>query len=237
MEVVYLAETPWYMRQLRDNPNRVFEPGQAPAIWRDRGVERADWPAHTMTDAEIEAAQPQRLPADVRIRYGPYEAVLAAGTALYGKDFASIRLLQQNFGRRPVAWSITAAGSFYGLDALVVQEGLVIRVLEAPLDSTDARYDFRRVMGVPLDSEVTDELLFETYRYGRLLELGPDRLESTALSMSSTLGVPFTQLGIAAEARGDLEAAVKYYAAAAALSPNPTIRAALAEARSRLPSK
>ncbi|MEK6687878.1 MAG: DUF2723 domain-containing protein [Gemmatimonadota bacterium] len=232
-----LAETQWYMQQLRDNPSRPFDPALAPAIWRALAAARPEWPAHTMTDAEIESAQPQRLPSAVRLRYGPHEVTLPAGTALYGKDFVSIRILQQNFGRRPVAWSITAAGSFYGLDDRVVQEGLAIRVLETPPDSTDDRYDFHRVMGVPLDRTMTDSLLFGAYQYGRLLELGPDRLESTALSMSATLGVPFTQMAIAAEERGDNEAAVRYYTAAVALSTNPTIRGALAEARARLTSK
>jgi hypothetical protein len=44
-------------------------------------------------------------------------------------------------------------------------------------------------------------------------------------------------MAIAAEERGDNEAAVRYYTAAVALSTNPTIRGALAEARARLTSK
>ena len=31
-----LANTDWYMRQLRDNPTRPVDPAQLPAIWRDR---------------------------------------------------------------------------------------------------------------------------------------------------------------------------------------------------------
>jgi hypothetical protein len=116
-----------------------------------------------------------------------------------------------------------------------VQQGLAIRVLAAPPDSTSGRYDFRRMMGAPLDLAVTDSLLFQTYRYGAVLTRGADGLETTARSMAGTLGVPFTQMAYAAEARGDAASMIRYLEPAARLSSNPAIRQALAEARESLP--
>ncbi len=231
-----LAETPWYMRQLREWPARPFESGTAPGFWAREVPPRPDWPLHTMTDAEIAAAVPQRLGQDVRLRIGREEVTLPRGTVLYGRDFVSLRILQQNAGRRPVAWALTAAGSSYGLDHLLVQQGMAIRLLEQPPDTLGGGYDLRRLMGSPLDLAVTDSLLFGVYRYGGLLESGVEGLESTPRSMAATLGVPFTQMAYAAETGGDPRAALRYLEPAARLSTNPAIRQALDEARASVPS-
>jgi hypothetical protein len=232
-----LAETDWYMRQLRENPVRPFDEAGAPAIWRGYQATRPDWPLHTMSDAEIADAVPQAIPSDVRLRFGPHEVTLARNTVLYGKDFLSIRVLQQNVGRRPIAWALSAAGSFYQLNPWLVQQGLAIRVLDAMPDSLDTRYDFRRMMGAPLDLATTDSLLMGTYRYAGLLDRGADGLDPTPLSTAATLGVPFTQMAYAAEARGDLRGMVRYLEVAARLSTNPAIRATLEELRSQLPAQ
>ncbi|HEX9754207.1 MAG TPA: DUF2723 domain-containing protein [Gemmatimonadales bacterium] len=231
-----LAETPWYMRQLRDFPIRPFEPSRAPTIWRKTHLPRPEGPLHTMTDADVDAAIPQALPRAIGLRIGPYEVTLPEQMVLTGRDFASIRVIQQNLGRRPISWALTAAGPTYGLDRLLVQQGLVIRILETPPDTTSGRYDTRPAMGAPIDLPITDSLLFGTYRYAGLLETGIEGAESTARSMASTLGVVFTQMAFAAQARGDLAATARYLEPAARLSGNPAIRAALDEALDSVPS-
>ena len=45
-----LAQTDWYMRQLRDNPTRPFREDAAPAVWQGRTPTRPDWPLHSMTN-------------------------------------------------------------------------------------------------------------------------------------------------------------------------------------------
>jgi len=233
-----LAETDWYMRQLRENPTRPFDRARAPAIWQGGAdTPRPDWPLHTMTDQEIANAVPQALSSEVRLRFGQREVTLPRGTVLYGKDFLAIRVLQQNLERRPVAWALTATGSFYQLDPWLAQQGLAVRVLDSLPDSTDTRYDFRRMMGAPLDLVVTDSLLMDTYRYAGLLQGGADGLDPTPLTTAATLGVPFTQMAYAAEARGDLTAMVRYLEAASRLSTNPAIRATLQELKAQVPAK
>jgi hypothetical protein len=232
-----LAETDWYMRQLRENPVRPFDEAAAPAIWRGYGSSRPDWPLHTMSDDEIASAVPQALRNDVRLRFGAHEVTLTRNTVLYGKDFLSIRVLQQNAGRRPIAWALSASGTFYQLNPWLVQQGLAIRLVEDAPDSLDARFDFRRMMGAPLDLPTTDSLLMGTYRYAGLLERGADGLDPTPLSTAATLGVPFTQMAYAAETRGDLAAMVRYLEFAARLSINPAIRATLEELRSQVPAQ
>lgn len=229
-----LAETDWYMRQLRDNPVRPFDEARAPAIWRGRQPVRPTGPLHTMTDEEIRAAVPQYLSQEVRVRFGEHQAVFPRNTVLYGKDFVAIRILQENFGRRPVAWALTAAGNFYQLDPFLVQQGLAIRVLDAPPDTNSTRYDLRRMMGAPLDLPVTDSLLVGTYRYAGLLAADHGDLETTSRATAATMGVPFTQMAYAMEREGDLHAMLRYLEAAARLSSNPALQAARDELRARL---
>ncbi|HET9275026.1 MAG TPA: DUF2723 domain-containing protein [Gemmatimonadales bacterium] len=222
-----LAETDWYMRQLRDNPVRPFDEAAAPAVWRGLNPARPDRPVHNMTDPQIQAAVPQLLSQEVTLPVGERSVVLPAGTVLYGKDFVSLRIIQQNLGRRPLAWGLTAAGSFYGLDSLLVQRGLGIHLEPARPDSADPRYDFSGLLNIPLDLTLTQRLVYETYRYADLLEAPPRRLESTAAGIASTLGILFTQLGASAQARGDTAAAIRALRYAVKLSPSPNVRGML----------
>jgi len=232
-----LADTPWYMRQLRDLPVRPFDAAGAPGFWRDSAGPVPSGPLHTMTDAEIDVAVGQALPDAVRLRFGDHEVTLPRGTVLYGRDFASIRILQQNFGRRPMAWGLAATENVYGLDHLLVQQALVLRVLEQPPDTSSARFDPQGALGSPLDLVTTDSLLFGVYRYGALLARGNAiALEPTSRSMAATLGVPFTQMAFVAERRNDLQATVRYLEPAARLSANPALAEALEAARAALPS-
>ena len=152
---------------------------------------------------------PQLLGNDVQLRIGNQEVTLRKETPLYGKDFLAIRVLQENFGRRPLVWALSAAGSHFGLNHLLVQRGIGIYLDTQPPDSGSGRYDFLRMLQSPLDLAVTDSLANSVYRYAQLLERGAEGLETTALATASTLSLPFTQMAYAAQSRGDLEAAIR----------------------------
>jgi hypothetical protein len=231
-----LAETDWNMRQLRDNPVRSFDEAAAPAIWRGLHPLVPTWPLHTMTDEEIRAAVPQFLPKDVTLPVGSYQTSLPANTVLYGKDFLSIRVIQQNFGRRPIGWGLTALGNGYGLDRFLVQRGIAVMLEPAPVDTTSPNLDLRRLMTAPLDVAGTDRLTMEVYRYADLLKRPKRALETTASGIASTLGLPFTQLASAMEQRGDTARMVKYLERAALLSSNPALSAALSQLKRALPA-
>jgi len=229
-----LSRTDWYMRQLRENPERVFMPDQAPAIWRAAPAQEPTWPLHTMTDEDIAAAVPQYLPRAVPIRFGPFRAVLDSGLVLYPEDFAVIRIVQQNFGRRPVVWSLTTAGKYFGLEGLIVQKGIGLELETAPPDTTDPALDFSGMFGVPLDVPATRRLAMETYRYGGLLESPPRALESTAAGIAQTLTLPFTQLALAARSRHDYQSAIGYLDRAARIAPSASVTQLLAGLRAEI---
>ena len=231
-----LAQTEWYLRQLRDQPARPFEEAKAPAIWRGYHAAPPTWPLHTMTDGEIAAAVPQRLAQDVRLSVGQHQVTVPARTVLSTNDFLSLRVIQQNFGRRPIAWGLTAAGNTYGLDRFLVQRGLVIGLEADPVDTTRADYDLRRMLGAPLDLPTTERLMEETYRYAGLLERPHPDLESTASGITSTLGLPYTQLAFAMEERADTAKLIRFLDRSLRLTTNPTLAASLESLRASLPS-
>ena len=225
-----LAETDWYMRQMRENPTRAFEPATAPPMWQKFPVgNRPDWKLHSMSDEDIANAIPQLLGNDVRLRIGTQEVTLKKDSPLYGKDFLVIRVLQENFGRRPLVWALSASGTHFGLNHLLVQRGIGIYLDTQPPDSASGRYDFLRMLQSPLDLAVTDSLATGVYRYADLLNRGAEGLETTALATASTLSLPFTQLAYAAQSRGDLEAAIRYLEKSTKLSVNPAIKAGVVE--------
>jgi hypothetical protein len=223
-----LTETDWYKGQLRDWPSRPFDRASAPAIWKDAPSATPTWPAHTMTAQDIQNARGTYLPQDIPIRIGSFTHVLKKGTPFYSRDFTVIRILMENAGKRPVAWSVTTGGDFYGLQNYVVQQGMVQMLQPGLVDTTRADLDFHRILGTALDVPTTDRLMNETYRYADLLKRPvASELEPTAAGVASNLALPYAQLTYAYQAAGKREEAVKAVERATLLSPNPALKRAL----------
>ncbi len=228
---IALSHTTWYARQVRDNPVRPFDPARAPAIWQEGNWTMPTWPVHTMTDAEIAAAAPGTLlDREVEIPLGPIRTVVPAGTPLYLADVTVLRVLQQNLGRRPLAWSITAGTNFYGLNRNLVQQGLVRRVRPVPVDSAAMTLPVG-LQGIALDRDTTERLAWETYRYASLLARGPAGLDPTGQSFAASLAEPFVQLAVAYQDAGNIPETFRNLDRAAQLSPNPALRTALEQMR------
>jgi hypothetical protein len=225
-----LANTDWYMRQLRDQPTRPLDPASLPAMWRDSVPPRPDWPLHAMTDSMIgRAMEGFYVPEPQTVRLGPLTRELKGGTVLYPNEIVSLSLIQQNIGRRPIVWAVTAGRSYAGLGDHVVQRGLGFRLETNMPDSTDRRFDFRRLAGAPLDIQATETLGYEVYRYAGLVERTAAGLEPTSASAAASLSLPFVQLVYAHQGRGDLERAHKAVEYAIKLSPNADLRDALVQ--------
>ena len=189
-----------------------------------------------MTDQEIAAAVPQLLGRDAQLAIGPYRTTLKANSALYPEDFLKIRVLQQNYGRRPIVWGLTASGQYYGLDPAIVQRGLGLTAESGAVDTTAANRGLGQMFRAAVDVESTRRLAYEVYRYAALLDADHGELESTSRGIAATLAVPFTQLATEAESREDFASMVKHLERAARLWSNPSVVQGLAEARKRIPT-
>ncbi len=223
-----LTETDWYKKQLRDFPVRPFDEASAPRIWQGLHPVAPTWKAHSMTDDQIlAAAQPRLLPQDMTLQIGPITHTLRKGTPIYSHDYAVIRMLQDNLGRRPIAWSLTTGGDYYGLNDYVLQQGLVMQLQTAPVDTTRKDVDVHRVLGVPLDVPTTERLIWETYRFAGLGQANSAALEPTARGVAGNLALPFAQLAYAYQGMNLRDSALKNLERASALSPNPALKRAL----------
>ena len=231
-----LAQTDWYIRQLRDNPTRPFDEATAPALWKGKAGPRPDWPVHSMTDAQISQITSTytvlREPQSVKAGEGRY--TLPANTYVNPNQIVVARVLQENVGKRPVSWSMTTGRSFGGLDSYMIQQGMTYTVSPVLPDTSNPDLTIGRLTGTLLDVRTTDSLAWHTYRYDKLIEASEEdiaNLESTARGMAFNLGLPFTQLALAFQARGDQQRTMLNLERAAKLVADPQIKAALEQLR------
>ena len=223
-----LANTDWYMRELRDNATRVVDLDSLPPVWRGRVPARPDWPLHKLTDSMIGGAMHgYGVRTDQTVPLGPVSRTLRAGSFLYPSDILVMSVVRQNLGRRPVVWASTTGRSYGGLSDYVVQRGMGFEVLPARPDTTSPDLDLHRLAGVPLDVPTTEKLVWETYRYGGLLDREEGLVESTSSLAGSSLATPVVQLVYVYAGREDRVRMERALDRAARLSPNPDLRNAL----------
>ncbi len=229
-----LANTDWYMRQLRDAPVRPVNEAALPPIWRGAVRPKPQWPLHTMSDSAIAIAmRGYPVPQTQELKLGPLIRTLEGGTYLLPNEILSMSVVQQNVGRRPIIWAITAGREFAGLGDYVIQQALGFSLQTGRPDTTLPSLDLRRLAGAPLDIPTTERLVWETYRYAGMLEGDVTTLESTSASIASTLSFPFVQLAYGYSERAEQQKMRRALEYALKLSPNPALRAALMELQIR----
>ena len=137
-----------------------------------------------------------------------------------------IRVLQENYGKRPIVWGLASGGKYYGLDPLIVQKGIGMNLgLDLP-DTTDQNLT-AGLFRVPVDIEATRRLATDVYRYADFLTRPAGELETTASGMANTMSLPFVQLGAYAQSVGDTGMARSYFEQAVKVYPNPGVKEAL----------
>jgi len=251
-----LVNTDWYIRQLRDNESRPYEPdsnavrlfgreaGPPPSCtatqldslnaWADRAHrKRPDLSRgrpmclHTLNDDQIAALQPQLLPGDFHFVAGNIVHDYPAGTPMYVKDIMVLRLIQENLGKRPIFFALTAGtGNRMGLDHYITQQGIIFKLHPDTVVKGPGQVDglFNAVM----DVERTRVLAWDVFRYARLFQADTLDLDPTDDNIAGNLAFVFMSLGDAYRQMGDVPQMIQNYQRASHLSPNPELQRFLA---------
>lgn len=229
-----LAQTDWYMRQLRDRPPGEFDEATAPPYWQGKHPVRPGWPLHTMTDTEIASARATMLNDSLNVAIGPMRVTYPPGTIFYTNDILVVRVLQQNLGRRPIMWALTAGGKFAGLGQNVIQRGMGFALEPQPIDTTAPGVDPSHILGAPLDVPATEAMAWQVFKYADLLTRGAEGLDPTARGIAGNLSLPFTRLADHYDRAGDNRKSLDNLERAALLAPSLAMDEALNTLRLRL---
>jgi hypothetical protein len=161
-----LMNTTWHLKQIRRRQTPDFDPAKAAAIWRDR-----EWPKPTNRVLSLSETQIDSLPEvqpvpkgkgiafdSVTIQFGQDVLVLS--------DIATIFLIRDNLGKRPIYFAWSAASypdQTLGLTSFLVTQGLVRRLELRPVKPGDGVV-LSRGLGY-LDVPQTQHLLEDTYHW------------------------------------------------------------------------
>ena len=222
---VPFAQTRWFVRQLRDQPLRRFDPGEAP-WFAGAAPDEIPPPVHSLTDEEIASLYPFALPNDYRFQAGAIDHVYPQGTVMQVRDILTLRMIQENVGRRPIYFSASAGSDpWVRLGDTLVQEGLAYRLY------SDKKPDGSRVIDsggrIPIDLARTDSLAWDVFRYAELFAADSLQLDPTNGRIAAHMGNMFIALAQAHDTVGNREAALKNLEHAYHLIPNPAIRQAI----------
>jgi hypothetical protein len=181
-----LMNTRWHLRQLRRRQTPAFDPAAAAALWKPRpaesGVPLTDstpgraqslttWPHPTGPVFSLTEAQLDSLPEAMQV---PSTGGLAFDSLkidfgqdiLMLQDLATIFLIRDNMGRRPIYFSWSDGGypdQTLGLSPYLVSQGFVRKLMPKPVVPSDSIV-LNPSLGY-LDLARTEELLWNVYHW------------------------------------------------------------------------
>ncbi|HEU4570110.1 MAG TPA: DUF2723 domain-containing protein [Gemmatimonadales bacterium] len=183
-----LMNTRWHLRQLWRRETPPFDPAHASPVWRELW-QRQDVPGypagrpitpptegvlHSFSLQDVDALPeltplpngPVAVGADSVVMRVTGTPIAGAGNFVELSDLATIALIKDNIGKRPIYFSWTTGthpDRDLGLTAYLVSEGLVRRVNPTPVRPTRTLFA-TPTMGY-VDVEQTDRLLWNSYHW------------------------------------------------------------------------
>ncbi|MGH7562332.1 MAG: glycosyltransferase family 117 protein [Gemmatimonadales bacterium] len=148
-----LMNTEWHLRQLRRRETPEFDPTRSIDLWKPRtdtsGISLgtagpAGWPRPTTPVFALDIRELDSLPELSRVPKGQgirFDSLLLAfGTEiLERRDIATIFLIRDNLGKRPIYFSWSAGGypdETFGLTPYLISQGLARKLSPNPLEPT-----------------------------------------------------------------------------------------------------
>jgi Protein of unknown function (DUF2723) len=162
-----LMNTEWHLRQLHRRETPEFEPAKAASIWKDFPVPpRPTEPALSLEISEIDSLpEAMRAPPEGGIAFDSLQMRFGQ-EVLLRQDLATIFLIRDNLGKRPIYFSWSDGGypdQTLGLSAYLVSQGFVRKLVRTPAVEKDS------VVLSPglgfLDVPRTEKLLWDVYHW------------------------------------------------------------------------
>ena len=224
-----LLNTEWHLKQVRRREVDEFDPAAAIPLWQTETdipptvplgdstggtaapAVRPTYPALSMTEEEL-MALPELMPMPEQrfIRIGDIELQLG-DQYLDRSTLATIFLIRDNLGKRPIYFSWSAGGmpdQSLGLTPYLVSEGLVRRVSPQPIVPSGPIV-FTRGMGY-VDLERTRELLWNAYRWQSPARLRPRGwVDTPSSSILQLYAIIYGGMGAAFREVGDTASALR----------------------------
>jgi hypothetical protein len=140
-----LMNTRWHLRQLRRRVTPTFDPTHAAALWRSPAG-GTTWPKPPDPVLGLSLNELDSLPEAMRV---PAKGGIQIDsvTVAFGQDYlllqdlATIFLIKQNLGKRPIYFSLSDGGypdQTLGLSAYLVGQGMVRKLMPKPVVANDS---------------------------------------------------------------------------------------------------
>ena len=180
-----LMNTRWHLRQLRRRPSEPFDPARAAALWKPRpaesGVPLTDstasanalitWrqptePVFSLTEAQLDSLpEAMRVPEQGGVAFDSLKISFGQDVLML-QDLATIFLIRDNLGKRPVFFSWSDGGypdQTLGLSPYLVSQGFVRKLMPKPVVPNDSIV-LNPSLGY-LDLPRTEKLLWDVYHW------------------------------------------------------------------------
>jgi Protein of unknown function (DUF2723) len=180
-----LMNTRWHLRQLRRRETPLFDPSKAAALWKPQeepGVPLTDsaaastkagslWqrpkePVFSLTEAQLDSLpEAMQVPDKGGVTFGGIKIEFGQDVLML-QDLASIFLIRDNLGDRPVYFSWSDGGypdQTLGLSPYLVSQGFVRKLMPKPVVPSDSIV-LNPSLGY-LDLPRTEKLLWDVYHW------------------------------------------------------------------------
>ena len=162
-----LMNTEWHLRQLRRRETPEFDPAGAAPLWRQVGAPpRPTEPVMNIPLEEVDSLpEAMRVPPEGGVVFDSLQ-LRFGGDVLLRQDLATIFLIRDNLGRRPVFFSWSDGGypdQTFGLSPYLVSQGFVRKLMPTPVAPTDSIV-LSPGLGY-VDLPRTTKLLFDVYHW------------------------------------------------------------------------
>jgi hypothetical protein len=181
-----LMNTRWHLRQLRRRKTPPFDPAKAAALWKPRpaesGVPLTDstrspkgelttWrhptePVFSLTEAQLDSLpEAMQVPSKGGVAFDGLKLDFGQDILML-QDLATIFLIRDNLGKRPIYFSWSDGGypdQTLGLSPYLVSQGLVRKLMPRPVVANDSIV-LNPSLGY-LDLPRTERLLWDVYQW------------------------------------------------------------------------